>query len=1014
MVTTNDGATLVGGKSNLVVGLPTPPPASRYDVIEEINRGGCGVVLRAYDRHLHCDVALKRILPELAQDAVIQSRFFHEARVTARLAHPGIVPIHDMGEGLADEPPFYTMKWLQGQTLVDAIKSHHALPSGRQKSRSFRELLVRFRQVCLTLSYAHQQGVVHRDLKPSNILIGQFGETIVLDWGLAKELNLPAADNTEPEISKTIDSLPPVDHGSAADVDLTRVGSVLGTATYMSPEQAAGQSHLVDRRADVFSLGVILYEIISGTSPFRCPTQQESMQHILRSEYRPLQQLHLRVPKALAAICDRALKCDANLRYADAGELERDIQAWLAGDGVSAYAEPWWGTLDRLASKNRTAFWSAFVCLLLVACVASMSTLAVSSAHRDEKRARQAADVAHSQMVQSFAREQVAHQEAVSQLQQARSSIDGWLLGLDSVLSFYPGLSPLRKQLFHQAIDYYTVLSEQPAQSDVMKMEVNRARIRLADLQHLNGHSDDALRNYQQAIAQLRSIPPTQNDWQVVNDLQLAAGLLGSSEIAIDRMQLENVEEAIDFAIKLCESTTEPALLREAYGLQARGFRLKSMVFRQQGDLDQAQRAIKQALAIYEAHILPTTPLQSTTQERQSFTAMQDELASILFDAHDFAGANDALHQMIHFYDRLLETDPQRPDWLEARALSRTRSGWCYMQMVDPNQAVAQLEASEDDLQNAWQLFKGEHTFLDKLSQIQNALGHSYFVGGDLDQAYELLTRSLKHTTVKPDHHLDSEALWRWVQTRLYLATIQLRRGAEDMTILHNVEESLAALRSHSKLHPLAEQSHAQYSWLQAQSQFRSGMHDDAATTLKLAIERQMLQPEDRQDAAWHFWLGRLFAYQSVIETDRNQIDAASLSLKSAHDHWQAANRSTEKRWSAHAAFELFESWIHEPNIGEDRLQAAIEIAHNVVSDHPTLPTAWFWLAELAYHQGDYELAKSSQEKLDRLRRRETLEDRLLKALIKTDSVPSSELLHASCVPGSHAEWLQKKLSDRQ
>ena len=221
-------------------------------------RGGLGEVLVAYQEELDRTVALKRIRPDKLHEEA-RRRFLREAAITARLQHPGIVPIYGLGQD--EDGPFYTMPFIEGQTLQEAIDAFHGEESsardpGRRALR-FRGLLQQFVAVCNTMAYAHDQGVIHRDLKPSNIMLGRYGETLVMDWGLAKRIGTDdAGGDAEGEAPSP----------SPSPDDLTATGAVLGTPQYMSPEQARGEP--TSPASDVFSLGLILYAILTGKSPY--------------------------------------------------------------------------------------------------------------------------------------------------------------------------------------------------------------------------------------------------------------------------------------------------------------------------------------------------------------------------------------------------------------------------------------------------------------------------------------------------------------------------------------------------------------------------------------------------------------------------------------------------------------------------------------------------------------------------------------------------------------------------
>jgi serine/threonine-protein kinase len=222
-----------------------------------------GVVHRGHDQHLGRDLAFKVLLPEHAGRAELVRRFIEEARVGGQLQHPGIAPVYDRGT-LADQRPFFTMKLVEGRTMRDLLSDRI------EPTADLSRFLAIFEAVCQTMSYAHAHGVIHRDLKPSNIMVGGFGEVQVMDWGLAKVLERAArrpVGGPCQEATHTIRAGP--------DAAASRAGSVLGTPAYMSPEQARGQTDRIDERTDVFALGAILCEILSGEPPYRAPSDRE-------------------------------------------------------------------------------------------------------------------------------------------------------------------------------------------------------------------------------------------------------------------------------------------------------------------------------------------------------------------------------------------------------------------------------------------------------------------------------------------------------------------------------------------------------------------------------------------------------------------------------------------------------------------------------------------------------------------------------------------------------------------
>jgi serine/threonine protein kinase len=261
-------------------------PGDRYQILEAIGQGGMGTVFRARDRLLEREVALKVLRPELSgPDSVI--RLDHEARVQARLEHPGVVPIHDVGT-LADGRIYYLMKLVRGESLETF-----------RRTASLQASLRLFLRICDTVAFAHANGVVHRDLKPSNIMIGAFGEVLVLDWGIAR----------------------------AGQGEADEEGAVLGTPGFMAPEQAAGAAHLIDPRTDIFALGAILQEL-AGTE---------------------------QVPRPLGSIITRAKAAEMQGRYPTVAELSADVTRFLDGEPVRAHRETPLERIGRWYTKYQTA-----------------------------------------------------------------------------------------------------------------------------------------------------------------------------------------------------------------------------------------------------------------------------------------------------------------------------------------------------------------------------------------------------------------------------------------------------------------------------------------------------------------------------------------------------------------------------------------------------------------------------------------------------------------------------------
>jgi serine/threonine-protein kinase len=325
----------------------------RYRILEFVARVGPGQVYLARDEDLGREVDLKQIKGSFADYPEFRSRFLLEARACANLEHPGIVPVYGIGQD-PEGRPFFPMRLIRGETLRHAIHQHHQLASVKrdrgEQALGLQRLLKRFVDVCNTIAYAHSRGVLHLDIKPDNIMLGKYGETFVVEWGLAKVLS-------RPDISGTATEGPSAFHPDAFHRS-TPTGAVVGTPAYMSPEQAAGREDLLEPASDVYSLGATLYEILTDRAPFETRVGLANVLLSIRQSLVPKpRELKPGIPAGLEAICLKAMALKPEDRFVSPIALADDVERWLAGAPISALkqtAEPrpklwrrlfdWWKT----------------------------------------------------------------------------------------------------------------------------------------------------------------------------------------------------------------------------------------------------------------------------------------------------------------------------------------------------------------------------------------------------------------------------------------------------------------------------------------------------------------------------------------------------------------------------------------------------------------------------------------------------------------------------------------------
>lgn len=347
---------------------------NRFRILRAHAKGGLGIVYVAEDQELGREVAVKHIQEQFLRNENLRQKFVFEAEVTGQLEHPSIVPVYALGV----EPngqPFYAMRLIRGEDLKSRIKSLH---DSTQTPRSrflyeLRSLLRRFIDVCNAVGYAHQRGVLHRDLKPGNIMLGKHGETFVVDWGLAKTQTAisskVAGDNFNTEVRPQ----------SGSGLAETGYGSILGTPAYAPPEQLSGQLDRLDARSDIYALGSMLYELLTGGPPI---TKAKSIAEVLQQIEKGIpnaKTVNLLVPSPLAAITAKALQYSKEERYTSVDLLRKDIESYLDDQPVSALREGLVDRLGRLLRRHRGIAVTVVVSSLLVATVAAVGAVAYRS-----------------------------------------------------------------------------------------------------------------------------------------------------------------------------------------------------------------------------------------------------------------------------------------------------------------------------------------------------------------------------------------------------------------------------------------------------------------------------------------------------------------------------------------------------------------------------------------------------------------------------------------------------------
>lgn len=472
-------------KSNLASQFSTLPhkneflpglTGGRFRILKSHARGGLGEVFVAEDLELHREVALKEIQNRYSDDASSRGRFVLEAEITGNLEHPGIVPVYGLG-AYPDGRPFYAMRFIKGDNLKEAIEGFHAR-GGNFVSVEFRRLLARFVDVCNAIAYAHSRGVLHRDLKPGNIMLGKFGETLVVDWGLAKVVNRPKSIPDTKRLAEVEDTLRPA---SGSAVDETLPGRAVGTPMFMSPEQAAGEIDKLGPATDVYSLGATLYVLLAGKPPFGQKAVIEILDAVQRGDFPAPQQVNPKIPPGLNAVCIKAMALKPLDRFSSGLELASEIERWLADEPLESFREPLKVRVLRWVRRHRTLVGSAIAASLVAMIGFAVATFVVREKNVVLLQAKTEAD-------ESFA--------------MAFKAVNTYLDAVtDDPQLKQNHLVGLRSKLLETAIPFYGQFTSGVANRQQVDLVRVQALHRLATLQRQTGARIQSLENLKEAVA---------------------------------------------------------------------------------------------------------------------------------------------------------------------------------------------------------------------------------------------------------------------------------------------------------------------------------------------------------------------------------------------------------------------------------------------------------------------------------------------------------------------------------
>lgn len=704
-----------------------PMAGVRYRILRPHARGGLGQVSVAIDEELHREVAFKELLADCADNSDSRDRFLLEAEITGGLEHPGIVPVYGFGTR-ADGRPFYAMRFIRGESLKAAIEAYHeANAAGRlpgERALEFRKLLARFVDVCHAIWYAHSRGVVHRDLKPANIMLGKFGETLVVDWGVAKSVDCPekAADGQA--------VLHPVSGSSSGP---TQMGSVIGTPAYMSPEQAEGRLDIVGPAADIYSLGATFQTLLTNTNPFTAGSIINVLEKVRRGDFPRPRQIDPTIPRPLEAICLKAMAMKPEDRYPTATALAEDIEHWLADEPVAAYPEPLRTRIGRWTRRHRAWTQAGAAALLLVTIVSIVAAVLIDNARQ------RASDLAEKNLILAQ-EERRSRNEALLRFREARDAVDTWLTGSSEALKYFPGVQEARKRLLEQAAEDYESFVKTRSDDVGLELERCRAYLRLGDVRKTLGETVEAEESYRTARDLIEPLVASHPDNA---DLHLEAA---NSRVKLGIL-LKEIGRLDDARAAYDTAGNELARLAGAYPNDPRFADALGTCLLNQGLLhtitgprEKAREAIQQSAGHFQ-ELYRAEP--SEPRFLEGLSEAENVLGQIFFESGRHDEAIVHLNEAVSNFSLLADAQPDIPRYVESLVSTRILLANVFRKLGRPNEELQSYRAAVSDCQHLTEALPDVPLYRENLAITWTDIGQLLHQLGQTSEAEDQLNAAL-------------------------------------------------------------------------------------------------------------------------------------------------------------------------------------------------------------------------------------------------------------------------------